>query len=237
MFLFRDKYEKTPSRDHHAVTGAAVQPSTITQRSVRARIQPEETTSPVDNVIIGAFAPSATWLAEQGVTPNHLSLLGGFLALASLLALYHGYLVAFVLLFAASYTMDAVDGWMARTFSLFSPWGEALDHWKDVLVTVLLVIVVVWKRRPHPAILYVIGCLYILAFFGESCAQRDIEQRKATRGFAQQSDNMLNNITAVCPPSMSPTATRHIATPSFLLLMGVSICVYCAWRAQTSFTR
>ena len=87
----------------------------LEERSNRYRSVDEEETSPVDNAILAATAPWAARTVEYGVTPNHVSILGGVLALASLVALFFGHLFVFVLLMLLSYCCDMLDGWMART--------------------------------------------------------------------------------------------------------------------------
>lgn len=201
----------------------------FSHRQERARTLPPEFTPPVDNVIIESFMPHAEWVAQHGVTPNHMSILGAILAVAALCALYYGYMVTFVLLFAASYALDALDGWMARTFALYSPWGEALDHWKDIMVTVALVLVILFRVRPSSPIIAILVITYAISFIGEACSQYAIEERKAAAGI--HAENVIGGMARMCPHGANPATTRWIATPVFLLAVGSVILITEGMRA------
>ena len=201
----------------------------ITQKAHRARNLDTWQSSPVDNAIINLFAPIATWCARHGVTPNHLSIAGAILGGLSLVALWKGYLVAFVCLFALSYCTDALDGWMARTFQLYSEWGEALDHGKDIILTLALVVVVLWKRRPPWLVLVALCIGYLIALVGEACLQSTIEERKSQQGI--KSENSLQEMAGLCPKGYNPAVTRWIATPTYLAVVGACICVFAGARS------
>ena len=204
----------------------------IQERGNRYRSIDADETSPVDNIIIDTVAPIAITAVEYGVVPNHLSIVGGVLALAALVALWFDYLVLFVLLFSLSYILDVMDGWLARSYFLYSPWGEALDHGKDMLVVVALAVVLVFKVRPPPLAVVAVAILYGIALVGESCSQRAIQERRRAAGMQQGAagDNMLDAMTALCPPGADPTVTRHFATPSFLVVGGGAVLLFATVR-------
>jgi phosphatidylglycerophosphate synthase len=193
----------------------------IAERSDRYRNVPPDEVSPVDNLIIDAFMPLAEPAVEAGVTPNHLSLVGGALALAAIAFLAAGYTLWFVLLFGLSYVFDALDGWYARSFHLFSPYGEMLDHGKDMLVVVLLALVVVFKLRAKPLLIVAIGLLYFVSLAAEGCTQRAVEERKRLAGVASGSD--IDFVAQLCPPGTPPQVARFFAPPSFMVLVAVAI--------------
>ena len=203
----------------------------IKERALRQRNIPRDHAPPIDNVIIDAFAPHSVHLVNKGVTPNHLSILGFLFALVALVALYYGHLVWFVVLFGVSYIFDAVDGWTARTYSLYSPWGEALDHWKDIAVGAALILIIAVKRRPPAPLMFGLLVLYGLAVTGEACVQQAIEDRKAKAQVG--SDNAIAGMTALCPPGSDPRVMRYLATPTFLAIAGVGLLVYATFRAKS----
>lgn len=200
----------------------------IEERAARARNLQEDETPPVDNLILRAYAPHAQTVVEAGITPNHLSLMGAAFALLSLLALAARWYFTFGLLFSVSYLFDVVDGWTARTFALFSPHGEALDHWKDVGVAIALVLVLVLVIRPPLTFLVALGVAYAVAAVSEGCVQRVIEERKAAAGLP--SDNALTPMAALCPPHADLRVARWTATPTFLAVMGVGTMAWGAAR-------
>lgn len=175
------------------------------------------------------FQPVAYKVAAAGITPNDISLASVVFAVLAIICLWYGYIVPFVILFALSYVLDTVDGWMARTFSMFSEWGEALDHWTDIAVAIVLVSVVIMKRRPLLPIAFLLVLMYGVAAIGESCIQREIGKFKRTQA---STDNTLDVMAQLCPPDSDPHIIRHFSTPTFLAIVGCSLLVYCAWTGH-----
>ena len=204
----------------------------ISERGDRYRSLPPQETSPIDNAIIEVAEPAMESLVRHGYTPNHLSILGGILAFASLVCLWCRQYVFFVALFWLSYVMDALDGWQARTFRQFSPYGEALDHWKDIVVGAALGIIVL-IRVPVPwYVKAVLFACYLASGVAEGCSQRAIEDRKIAAGIP--SDNVLDVMARACPPGADPTISRWFATPTFVFVAG---CAVLAWRAHAAWSR
>ena len=197
-------------------------------REVRAqaawnRSLPRGMTPPIDNAITDGVVPIAQPLIDAGVTPNMLSVVGGLFGAAALIALWFDRLVLFVLLFAASYWFDTVDGWFARTFHMTSKAGEYLDHGKDLILGTALMIIVLCKYVPHIPVWVsaLLGLAYVAALVCEGCTQRAI---------AGGDSNLISGFGCLCPPGTDVRMSRHASTPSFLLVTGLIVLAAAAAR-------
>lgn len=202
------------------------------ERAELGRSLPRFMTPPIDNAIIDATVPAAPGLVAAGVTPNMVSILGGVLSVGALVALWYDHLVAFVVLFGAAYVMDTVDGWMARTFAMTSDWGEILDHGKDILITILLIVVLAVRVLPSvPATAAVlVAILYLVSLAMEGCTQRTIAKRKVSAG-GDPGDNIIDGFGCMCPPGADIETTRFAATPTFLAAMAMVLLAAAAYRS------
>jgi phosphatidylglycerophosphate synthase len=108
----------------------------------RARDIYRLTRKPVDNfwTVYLSRPPAALFVAlleKTPATPNQITFLSFFVGLASavLLALSRGHLslLAAALLFQLAYTLDCVDGMLARARRTSSPQGHLLDFLMDEL--------------------------------------------------------------------------------------------------------
>lgn len=117
----------------------------------------EENENFFDNMIIRTGEYFIDDLHAIGVTPNMittLSLVTGLLT--ALLLSYSNYVVASGM-FLISYTLDCMDGTMARKFSMESVFGDYYDHISDVTKT-LIIFAVLYNNDPQKF-------MYIAPFF------------------------------------------------------------------------
>ena len=207
-----------PSHKVQGWNARSVQHVADTERSV-----PRELTPPIDNAIVDGAAYISDSMVSAGVTPNMISVCGGIVAVMALVALWFNHLVLFVVLFALSYLADTVDGWVARTYNMKSKAGEWLDHGKDIVITVALVGIVLYKNVFDN--MPVVVSLLILAFYSvsliaEGCVQRSINN----------DDNMVGGLQNLCPSGVDGSVSRHVSTPTFLAVTGAVIIGLCVYR-------
>jgi len=174
-------------------------------------------TPPIDNFLVDQSAATLDRAVHVGVTPNILSIFGGILAFLALVFLYYDHLVPFVLLFAASYLLDTVDGYVARTYNMKSKAGEYLDHGKDIIVSIILVIIVIYKYSTGMPlwVSLLLLAFYATSFVAEGCSQRAIQN--------ESGENLIGGMASLCPNFVDAEWTRHFATPTFLLATGATL--------------
>lgn len=103
---------------------------------------PPEYESPVDAFLLKLSHSILPSLKSTGHTPNLVTTYSLITGLLSVHYLNTGQLYHFAGLYLLSYFFDCVDGHLARTYKMFSDFGDLYDHVSDFLVAGLLSYVV-----------------------------------------------------------------------------------------------
>lgn len=173
---------------------------------------------------------SPAWVSA-GVTPNWISLIGGILCILAIIALWYDYLAVFAILFWVATVLDDFDGTMARTYGLTSDLGEKLDHWKDVVVVILLIAVILirFTKRVPAFVLLIAAGLYLGALIvGEGCEIKARAEQKEKMGFPPSDIEWMANL---CPPNVHPKQTRYVTSLTFVTSGCAFLLIFAMLRA------
>uniref|UniRef100_A0A6C0JSR0 CDP-alcohol phosphatidyltransferase n=1 Tax=viral metagenome TaxID=1070528 RepID=A0A6C0JSR0_9ZZZZ len=130
--------------------------------------------NPFDNLLISGCDVMIEGLYNMGVTPNMITILGILFRIWSIWALFNGYKIMFVAGALLGYYCDCLDGHLARSYGLTTPFGDFLDHFSD-LTFQIGILLYIWINRNNklflPAIIfYLIFLLIFLVHMG--CQQQ-----------------------------------------------------------------
>lgn len=114
----------------------------------KGRKLPPELENPIDNLLLSICSKVHPWFYAVGFTANGITITSGILQLVSIILLWNGYFVYSSLVYMIGYTLDVLDGYYARKYSMVSSYGDLLDHTKDTIVTFGLHMVIIL----HPLI-------------------------------------------------------------------------------------
>ncbi len=110
-----------------------------------------------------ALEPIARVLAGLGITPNHITVAGLLLTAASGVFLAYGRFLAAAVTLLVGGLCDMLDGAVARTTGLSSPFGAFLDSTADRFAELFLFAgLAVYFTRGEPSLLYVLLTIFAL---------------------------------------------------------------------------
>jgi len=109
---------------------------------------PSHLENPVDNICVELFSFLSPFFYRMHFTANGLTYLSAFFMFLSLYFLYKNHFILSAILYAIGYAFDCGDGYYARRYGSVSNYGDKLDHYKDVIVYISLVIIIIF----HPKI-------------------------------------------------------------------------------------
>ena len=112
----------------------------------------------IDNVLIDACEPVSAAIRKHipKMTPNIITVFGTAIGLLAIYFLQkENYMVALVL-FWFSYYIDCLDGYYARKYDMITKLGDYLDHVRDVLIGITVIIVIYLKLPDHLKMVFMI---------------------------------------------------------------------------------
>jgi len=108
---------------------------------------PDHLECPIDTFILDKIViPVNPVFKAMGATPNILTGVSGVFGLLAVYSAYKSNYALCALLYLISYIFDCFDGNFARTYDMVTPFGDWFDHVKDVVIAVLLVVTVYFKK-------------------------------------------------------------------------------------------
>lgn len=138
----------------------------------------KEQENPLDNYIIELCEKMTRFIVNIEkfvITPNHITIIGGILGMSGVYFLYKRNLPMFALFTILYYILDCLDGFYARKHNLVSKLGDILDHSRDVIVfvSILVVLFINYKRKITIGVIVIFLILSILMNF-HICLQQKI---------------------------------------------------------------
>jgi len=133
-----------------------------------------ENEGPIDILFLTLTEWITPVLHATGHTPNIITTYSLLCGLAAAVALWNGWLGAFVALFLVAYLFDCVDGYMARRYDQMSVFGDYYDHISDI-VKMLAIAGVFLCRYSFVALIPVLLAMAVLGIGSLSylgCSQR-----------------------------------------------------------------
>lgn len=117
---------------------------------------------------VNIFFPIATKLIEPlknlGLTPNHVTYLSTIFTFLSIYYLEAGDKMLSAMAYFTGYTLDCVDGRMARKYNMSSKYGMALDLVSDNVSNLSLIGYLISKYGPtNEYILLILGMSYMIS--------------------------------------------------------------------------
>ncbi|PVA06479.1 CDP-alcohol phosphatidyltransferase family protein [Thalassorhabdomicrobium marinisediminis] len=111
--------------------------------------------------------PTTRFVANHtNLTPNHLTILSLFAGLMSAWSYAVGYIVLGALLYLISYTLDAIDGKLARLKGLRSEYGAWLDIAVDRIVFSSVAVALCYSQLSSDIAIFAASLLVFLFLFG-----------------------------------------------------------------------
>jgi len=112
------------------------------------------------------FIPPLTeMLAKTRVTPNQITILSFLVALGAVYLYFSGKFLVGALVWQAGYTLDCVDGSLARKKGKTSEFGAKLDHTLDKIKKILAIVALIYATHTDynlPLMLLLIIVHYLL---------------------------------------------------------------------------
>lgn len=179
--------------------------------------------NPIDNVFIATADAVMPLFRATGHTPNALTAYSGLAAALAVWQLYRGNLVPFGIAWLAAHWFDCADGHFARTYGMETELGDMLDHIKDALAMLALVLVVVYKYPP-PWWAVVLGVVFGLL----SMVHLGCQQKHYALHLGGNSGESLDRLQALCPWDDAESAlrlTRYVGVGTLQVLLVVIVCI------------
>jgi len=101
---------------------------------------------------------------RMGVTPNGLTAMSGVAGVLSILRLKNRDYASAAFWTWISYMFDVFDGDFARTTGQETAFGDAFDHWKDVIVSVIYLALLGWMIAEKFGFLELLAWAVVIAF-------------------------------------------------------------------------
>lgn len=113
------------------------------------------------------FTPIAELLVDPlyslGLTPNMVTIISTIFTLATIYFLHTGNVIIAVLSYIIGYTLDCVDGKIARKYNMMSNFGMVLDLTTDFISNILIVAYILYYNNSVDT-LYLIIILYFFSY-------------------------------------------------------------------------
>jgi phosphatidylglycerophosphate synthase len=153
----------------------------------RGRKIPIELENPVDNVCLSIVEVIHPFFYKAGFSANGLTCLSGIFQFISVACIAHGMYFTAVPLYLIGYMFDVMDGWYARYYKMTSPFGDWLDHSKDVIVHIMIFITMLLVIKAPMAwrVAFAISSFVILimTIFFISCQEAYYEKSHESKSF------------------------------------------------------
>lgn len=179
--------------------------------------------NPIDAWILHHSAKLLPALRATGHTPNIITTYSFVCGLGAVWCLRRESVLGFVLLFAAAYVFDCLDGQFARRYKMTSVFGDLYDHATDLIVYALIVVTVV-QRRPtaltHPATLTVAALALVGLLVNIGCQQHLHHRNNPGRQW-----ETLDALQCLCVHPDLVKLTRFMGYATFNLLTVVMVIV------------
>ena len=150
------------------------------------------------------------------LTPNNLTTISGVLSLVSSLNFVQQKFVSSAILFYISYFFDCVDGNYARTYEMYSKFGDKYDHYKDAICHIILYLVY-YKYNTLPKKVFLTVFLFYVIFFVTmylhlACIEDYISRKKPEYN---SFNSIINDVYAINDPS-----------PKYLIYLFIIECIF-----------
>lgn len=126
---------------------------------------PKKDEDPIDNLLNDVSDRVSPAFKSIKFTPNGITTLSMISELVSLWGLYTGRIWVFAIMYFIGYYFDTFDGYFARRYKMTSKFGDFYDHIKDTIVTILLIVVIIYRFKNRCSTRVVIFAVIVAVFF------------------------------------------------------------------------
>jgi phosphatidylglycerophosphate synthase len=113
---------------------------------------PREYENPIDNINLDLAEFMCPYFKDLNLTPNDLTTISFIFGLLAVYFLSTYKMFLFGITLYISYLFDCFDGHYARKYNMTTNFGDIYDHFKDVIVIVLLIYVCFYRYNVNSKI-------------------------------------------------------------------------------------
>jgi len=136
---------------------------------------PEELENPVDNICIDIGEFLSELFHRLGFTANGLTTVSLILGMLSIKFYMEKDYIRSAVYFFISYMFDCFDGFYARKYNMVSDFGDAFDHFRDIVINSVifwLIFKKYWKLNTwHRYLPFVTGIFFIIMEIHIGCQE------------------------------------------------------------------
>ncbi len=99
-----------------------------------------------------------------GLVPNTITTISNIFGILSIIFLYKNNYIVFFICSLIRQVLDALDGYVARKYKIFSKWGDTYDHVSDVIVYTLIILVFISKIKTKSRPIILMPLLFFTIF-------------------------------------------------------------------------
>lgn len=175
--------------------------------------------NPIDSNLVKICEKIAPTLRKnKSLTPNMITTLGLLIGLLTIYFLYREeYLISFIL-FWITYFFDCLDGYYARRYDMVTDFGDYYDHFRDIFITITIVIIIYLKLHNRAeknifAIVLIVSTIFMLSHFG--CQELNTS--------VDGSNDCLKIFSPLIKHKEYITYTKYVGCGTFILILSLFI--------------
>ena len=125
---------------------------------------PPEYENCIDHQLISFADTLCPLFKKLNFTANGITTLSLIFGLLSIYYLYKDQIYVFGILYFISYFFDCMDGHFARKYDQVTKFGDYYDHFKDILIFLLIVGTLYYKNKNCKTNIIILSCILGIAF-------------------------------------------------------------------------
>lgn len=128
----------------------------------------------VDNILVALADRMCPIFKEMNYTANGITTLSLITSIAAIYYLMRRDMTNFTFYYMIAYFFDVMDGYYARKYKIYSDFGDKYDHYKDIVVTSIIVLIAYdhYEATCYPVALCVMIGLIVLMTVYLGCHEK-----------------------------------------------------------------
>jgi len=167
--------------------------------------------NPLDNLFISLSDKLCPYFKKYNFTPNILTFIGLIFGLISCYTFYFDKIFISVILFYIYYFFDCLDGHYARKYKMETQFGDYFDHFRDILITFSIIVLIVYKSKNK----YLIGSILII-FYILFCIHMGCQEEHSQH---VENNKFLQKLRGLCLDKSYIKYTRFFGCGTFIFIM------------------
>lgn len=185
---------------------------------MEGRKVPPHMENPIDNVFIYLSEIMNPVYRKLNFTPNILTTFSLIFGILASLALYEGFYVISGICLLIMYYFDCADGNFARTYKMYSDFGDKYDHYSDLVKNLLMVIALYFspmKKSNKITLCVLVVVLQGLSMIHYGCQEKVFNMHAGILDFTKK----------LCPEQTYIKYTRFIGLGTFIVAISLYIMI------------